>query len=81
MDLKTDLINIYLTDKYYAETELVRLSDDTLTSSMKHTCRLNKISEQFEIIAEINSKISLLNYYFGEEMSPDKLESNKTEEK
>lgn len=56
-DLKIDLINRYLLDKYYAEREIIRLSE------AENICQLEKVervTQQIDLLIQTNMRIELV---------------------
>lgn len=67
-NLRVDLLNDLRSDKYYAETELVRLAG---IPNMNYKEKIVLIKEVLGEIALINSKIGLAEGYFpSEEQQP-----------
>lgn len=62
-NLKLDLINKLNNDKFYAETELVRLAQEP---NMNYKMKIDLMDTELTTIALINGKLGLIEQYFQE---------------
>ena len=62
-NLKVDLLNKIKNDKYFEETELVRLAGE---ANMNYREKIEEMSLVIERIAIINAQIGLVEQYFQE---------------
>lgn len=60
-ELKVDLLNKFLIEKYYIEREIIRLSK---LDNIKYSEKIEKITEQIDILVLNNSRINLVNELF-----------------
>ena len=61
--MKIDLLNKLKNDKYFEETELVRLAGD---ANMNYKRKIRKMSHVLQNIATLNAQIGLVEQYFQE---------------
>lgn len=70
-DLKIDLINKYLIDKYYVEREIIRLSEAENISQLE---KVEQVTFQLDLLDQANRRINLVNeLYKSSENSEVKL--------
>lgn len=62
--LKLDLLNKLRTDKFYDETELIRLGNDP---NMNYKQKIHEMSDLLANIAVNNAQVALVEQYFQEQ--------------
>ena len=61
-DLKIDLINKYLLDKYYAEREIIRLSESDNISQLE---KVEQVTYQLDLLDQANRRISIVDELYN----------------
>jgi hypothetical protein len=66
-NLKLDLLNYLRNDKFYKETELIRLAGE---ANMNYEEKINQMAGLLEILSIRNAQIALAEGYFAEPVAP-----------
>ena len=72
-NLKIDLLNKLRNDKFYEETELVRLAENP---NMNYKEKIDEIVRVIESIGKINGTIMLIEQYFKEQQPQEQAPNN-----